>query len=162
FWILDSAAVARCIHGAPGVDPMLCDRSVLGPNGEGRLFIGMTYETVFSSFALNHTCASAFISANALGTCASDAEHCPAVALCPGRGSWISFSQFGNVPTDASLTISDRFRVNDGERITASAYHVELCDAATVLSSVQQMVPVPTPVITGTLDGEFTFDLERG
>ena len=165
FWILDSAQAARCLRGAPAdgaLDPAICDRSPasLGPNGEGRLLVGMTSEMAFGSFVLNASCPNAYLSADALGSCADGS--CPDVSLCPGRGSWMALSHFGSVPADPAQAISPSFRVNDGERITASAFHVELCDRATVEARLESMIPDPKPLITGTLDGNFDFDLQRG
>lgn len=183
FWIFDSAAVARCLRGAspggvPEWDPLVCDRSpaVLGPNGEGRLYVGMTTEAVRSFFILNDTCPNRFVSANALGLC--DNGSCPDVTLCPGRGSWISFSRFGKIPTNPETRIEDgrnndgrrAFAIGDNEHITANidptgvmpSFHVELCDAATVLSKLQNLQPVRTPRFRGTLEGYFDFTFERG
>jgi hypothetical protein len=163
FLIQDSAAVARCMHGAPGWDPALCDRSAaaLGPGDLGRVFIGMTSETVRSFFVLNEACPKGLVSADALGTACED-NSCPDVALCPGRGSWITFADYGNVPADPAAAISFGFKVNDGERMRAQAFHVEMCDAATVLAKLDHVLPVPKPNVVGTLDGSFDFNLERG
>lgn len=160
-WALDSAAVARCIRGAmPGGvaewDPLVCDRS----SGEGRMLIGMSTEKVRSFLAFSHSCPKGEVSGNALGACTDGT--CPDVALCPGRGSWITFSSFGNVPEDGNQIIPDGFKVNNGERIEASAFHLELCDGATVLAARDHVVPIPKPNIVGVLDGHFEFGLERG
>jgi hypothetical protein len=56
--------------------------------------------------------------------------------------------------------LSRNFKVNNGERIEASAFHVELCDSGTVDTVRDRFVPVPVPVITATLDGSFSFDLQ--
>jgi hypothetical protein len=166
-WVLDSAQAARCMRGAmvDGTpDPAVCDRSPasLGPNGEGRLLIGMTSEMAFGSFVLNASCPNAYLSADALGACNDGTSSCPDVSLCPGHGSWVSFSHFGNLPGDPTQVIPSSFKVNDGERIAASAFHLELCDVATVQARLLNMVPDPKPVITGTLDGSFDFELQRG
>jgi hypothetical protein len=167
FWVFDSAKVARCLRGGvnaagePEWDPALCDRP-LGSMGEGRVRIGMTTEIVRSFFVLNASCSNAYISADALGNCTDASESCPEVTLCPGHGSWISFSRYGSLPGNPNEPIGPGFKVNDGEHITASAFHVELCDVATVLAALDKVVPVPAPNITGTLDGNFDFDLERG
>lgn len=163
FFLRDSAAVARCVHGAPGWDPALCDRSAgaLGPGMEGRLLVGMTSETARGFFALNDTCPNALVSADALGV-ACENDSCPDLALCPGRGSWIIFADYGNVPADPTVAIPDGFRVNDGERMRALSFHLELCDAGTVLDTLDHILPVPKPNIVGTLEGNFDFKLERG
>lgn len=174
-WVADSAAVARCIRGAspggvPEWDPVFCDRSAasLGPNGEGRMLVGMTSEIVSASFALSASCPGALVSANALGRC--DDGSCPDVTLCPGRGSWITFTHFGNVSMDTSRPIGAGFRVNDHERISARldpagqtpSFHLELCDRGTVISKLRNILPIPKPNIVGTLEGFFDFKLERG
>jgi hypothetical protein len=120
--------------------------------------VGLTYEAVSSFFVLNESCPSALVSANALGLC--DDGSCPDVALCPGRGSWITFSRFGTIPTDPAKTVPPGFRVNQTEAITVSAFHLELCDGATVDSKLDNVLPIVEPNITGTLDGHFDFDLE--
>lgn len=171
FYVFDSAAVARCLRptkadGTGDWDPTLCDRSptATGPGGEGRLFVGMGSETVRSYFVLNDSCPEAYVSADALGAC--NDVNCPSVALCPGRGSWISFSRFGSPPLDPTVPVSANFRVNDGEEIAASAFHVELCDYATVNATLNpglnESLPVPPPNIRATLEGNFDFNLERG
>lgn len=175
FWVVDSAKVARCMRGAspggvPEWDASFCDRTVLGPNGEGRLTVGMTQEAVSSFFVLNASCPLAYLSAQALGACTNPAEDCPDVTLCPGRGSWITFSHYGNVSTDLTAPIGAGFKVNDGERIaarigetgTGPAFHVELCDLRTVGDALDRVFPVTAPRIVGTLEGFFDFKLERG
>ena len=166
FWVQDSAAVARCINGTDDVNPVVCDRSPAsqGTKGEGRMYVGMTSEAVFSSFVLNGSCPSALISADALGACVDGS--CPDVSLCPGRGSWIQFSQFGHPvvrvnSNDQTRYVDDSFKVSDGEPIAATSFHVELCDIATVEAKLTNTLPIPPPSIVGTLDGEFDFDLER-
>jgi hypothetical protein len=167
FWFLDSAQVARCLRGrgppmgAQEWDSTLCDRSAPGPSVEGRILIGMTYEIAFSSFALSASCPKSLIFADALGACTDNS--CPDLSLCPGRGSWISFSRYGSLPADPAQDIPDGFKVNDGERITATAFHVELCDTATVEGKLaNDFTPIPKPKIVGTLQGDFDFTLERG
>ena len=175
FRVLDSAAVARCLRGStnpdgtPEWDPEICDRSAndLGPLGVGRLLIGMTTEKVRSFLALNDTCPQAFVSADALGACTDGT--CPDVTLCPGRNSWITFSTFGQPPVTGPVPAS--FRINDGETIAAEPplaapdtpmFHVELCDAATVDAKLNNLPPIPVPNVVGTLEGSFSFPLERG
>jgi hypothetical protein len=161
-WVLDSAAVARCIRGAmpggvPEWDPLVCDRSMAAPTEPGRMLVGMTSEKVRSFLAFNHTCPQGFVSANALGACTDGS--CPTVDLCPGRGSWVTFSEFGRPPSDMTTAISPRFKVNDNETIEVSDFHLELCDVATVLTSLNHVLPVPQPNIVATLNGNFRFDL---
>jgi len=166
FDISDSYEVARCMRGRinPDMtddwDPTLCDRTVLGPSGEGRVLVGMESETVRSFFVLNDSCPEAMISADALGRC--DGGTCPDTMLCPGRGSWISFSRFGAPPADPTVPVGHGFKVNDGEQITASAFHVELCDRATVDAVQMRQLPIPKPVVRGIFEGWFDFSLVRG
>lgn len=160
-WALDSAAVARCVRGAmPGGtaewDPLVCDRS----GGDGRMLVGMSTEKVRSFLSLSHSCPKGEVSGNALGACTDGS--CPDVALCPGRGSWVTFTSFGNIPQNENQSIPDGFKVNNGERIEASAFHLELCDGATVLAALRNLVPIPKPNLVGVLEGHFEFDLERG
>lgn len=161
FWVLDSAAVARCMRGAmpggvPEWDPEVCDRST----GEGRMLVGMTSEKVSSFITLNHTCSKAQVLANALGACTDGS--CPERALCPGRGSWVTFSDFGDVPDDESKPIAAGYKVSDNQYIGAKAFHLELCDTATVTAKLDNMLPIPKPNITGVLEGNFQFKLVRG
>jgi hypothetical protein len=171
FWVRNSYEVGRCIRGrvnpdgTPDWDLALCDRSVLGPSGEGRLFVGTEDETVTSAFVLFYTCPQALPSAVALGSCAGGS--CPDVAVCPGRGSWIAFSEFGsalppgNLPPPKDELRSD-FKIQNGEPIEASAFHIELCDHGTVDAVLNREFPIPTPAITGMLDGSFRFALQPG
>lgn len=164
-WVFDSAAVARCVRGAmpeggPEWDPMVCDRTMAQDRQPGRMLVGMTSEQVGAFLALNHSCPQGFVSANALGACTDDS--CPDVALCPGRNSWITFSEFGRIPADRTKAISPRFKVNDGDTIEASDFHLELCDGATVRAKLDNMLPIPKPNIVATLNGNFRFELVRG
>lgn len=165
FWIFDSAKVARCLRGeSPGGvqewDDSYCDRSDAAR--PPRLLIGMTREMVSAFFVLNARCPSAFLSANALGVCTAPDSNCPDVAICPGRGSWITFEQFGDIESDKNKAIDAGYKVNDGKRIAAPAFHVELCDVATVNDAINRLIPLTKPRIVGTLEGFFDFKLERG
>lgn len=160
FWVLDSYEVGRCLrgltpsNGIPDWDQAACDRST----GEGRMLIGTQGELVTSHFALQDSCPSAGLVGQALGTC--DQGGCPDLAVCPGRGSWISFSLFGALPDEKTALLSPDFKVNLGDHIAASAFHVELCDQNTVQAVETNLIPVPVPAIRGTLDGSFSFKLE--
>lgn len=124
------------------------------------MLIGMTTEKVRSFLALSHSCPKGEVSANALGACTDDS--CPDMALCPGRGSWVTFSHFGSINGNLDQPIADGFKVNNNERIEASAFHLELCDGATVLAARDHISPIPTPNVVGVLDGRFDFDVVRG
>lgn len=164
-WVFDSAAVARCIRGAspggvPEWDPLFCDRSGAAAMEPGRMLVGMTTEKVRSFLNFQDTCPQGIVSSDALGACTDGS--CPDVSLCPGRGSWITFARFGNYPLDGTVAISPRFKVNDGETIEVSDFHLELCDQATVQAKLANKLPIPNPNIVATLNGNFRFDLVRG
>jgi len=146
--------------GTDDWDPALCDRTVLGPSNEGRVLVGMESETIRGFFVLNDSCPEAMISADALGRC--DGGTCPDATLCPGRGSWISFSRFGAPPGDVTAPVGHGFKVNDGEQITASAFHVELCDRGTVDASSSALFPSRSPWSRPSSKAWFDFALVRG
>jgi len=168
FWVYDSWEVARCVRGrmnddgTPDWNTEECDRSpgVLGPDGEGRMRIGTEGELVTSHLVLQYLCPGASISATGIGTC--EGGSCPDVSLCPGRGSWISFSQFGSFPADPNEEIArtDDFKVKKGDPVAASAFHVELCDSNTVDDIQDHRLPVTKPAIIGTLEGHFSFTMQ--
>ena len=166
FWVYDSWEVARCISGrmnddgTPDWNTDACDRSAqaLGPSGEGRMRIGTEGELVSSHFVLQSSCQGASLSASGLGSCAGGT--CPDVTICPGRGSWISFSRFGATQEDLTMPLGRDFKVNKDDPIEASAFHVELCDSDTVQAIQDGTLPVPTPAITGTLEGHFSFVMQ--
>jgi hypothetical protein len=162
FWVLDSYEVGRCTRGrmnsdgTPDWDQAACDRST----GEGRMLIGTQGELVTSHFVLRDTCPSAGFVAEALGAC-DKGNTCPEPTICPGRGSWISFSSFGRARTgDTKEALSPDFKINIGDTIAASAFHVELCDESTIEAAETNAVPVPPPGMRATLDGSFSFTLE--
>jgi hypothetical protein len=164
FSLLDTYEVGRCMRGrvnpdgSPDWNPDLCDRET-GP--EGRVLIGTEREIGRAFMMLNRRCPAAFTSASALGDCA--AGTCPPTECTDRRGSWISFSQFGSVPQDPAVPLPADFKVNYGEQLTASAFHLEMCDAATILAYTEQpRVPAPLPRMSVVLDGNFEFDLQRG
>jgi hypothetical protein len=126
---------------------------LIGTEGDGILG-----ELVSSHFVLQASCPGSELSAAALGTCAGGT--CPDVSLCPGRGSWIEFSRFGATTSDMSAPLGRSFRVNKGDPIAASAFHVELCDQTTVDATVQRIAPIPRSQVTGFLDGSFSFNLQ--
>jgi len=174
FYLIDLYEVGRCLRGRtdpatgqPDWNQAVCDRT--GP--EPRVLIGTEAEVIRSYLLLNETCTGAMlpnqltvpINAQALGLC--DLATCPTVTLCPGRGSWITFSRLGSLSNDLSAPLDRNFKVNFDEQIVASDFHVELCDARTVVTTRLTdvlMMPVPTPLILGSLSGMFEFDLERG
>jgi hypothetical protein len=126
---------------------------LIGTEGDGK-----EGELVTSHFNPQDSCPSGKLSAAALGTCAGGS--CPDVTLCPGHGSWIEFSQFGSCRSDLCVPLDRDFRVNKDDPIVATAFHVELCDQNTVDATIQRIVPVPRPQVTGFLDGSFSFNLQ--
>lgn len=163
FWVLDSYEVARCTRGrmnADGTPDWNTEVCLRDPGATaGRMRIGTEDELVTAHLVLYDSCPIAELAAVALGTCAGGS--CPPTSVCPGRGSWISFSRFGAATSaDSSGQLSTDFKVNKDEPIEASAFHVELCDQATVDGVMSNEVPLPKVSIMGTLDGSFSFHLQ--
>jgi len=164
FWVYDSWEVARCARGrmnddgTPDWNTEMCDLAP-GAQGPGRMRIGTEGELVTSHLVLQYSCPGASLSAIGLGSC--EGGSCPSVTVCPGRGSWISFSQFGpHVDPGTPILQTDEFKVNKGDSVEASAFHVELCDSDTVIAVQDHTVPVPEPAIIGTLEGHFSFVMQ--
>lgn len=164
FYVLDSGALARCVRrridpatGAPDWDPRLCDNT--GP--ENRTFIGTEHEVVRAFLTVTQTCPATLTTASALGACDDLNSNCPTQTLCPSRNSWISFADFGTLPSDPAQSIPRDFAVAYGDRIRATAFHVELCDLRTVKAQMNGEAPVPESRMTGVLEGRFDFDLYR-
>ena len=124
------------------------------------MWIGTEGELVTSHLVLQSLCPGASLSATGLGSCAGGS--CPTLTACPGRGSWIVFSRFGSPPDDPNEEIReiDDFKVQKGDHVDASAFHVELCDSNTVGAIQDHTLPVPKPAIIGTLDGHFSFVMQ--
>lgn len=166
FWVEDTYEVARCMRGRvdaqgnPDWNPDFCDRSPtsLGSSGEGRALIGTEREMVSAHFLPQYTCPDALLSSDALGDC--QGGTCPAMTICPGRGSWIAFARLGAPPADVNVPLPNDFKVGNAEPIEASNFHIEICDDATVQDALDKVVPVTVPAIRGTLDGSFSFKLQ--
>ncbi len=106
-----------------------------------------TEDFVRASFSPLHTC----VAARLVG-----------VAL---PGSWIEFADFGsaaqaNKTPDARAALGTDFKVDFGERLHAT-FHLQLGDQR-VANAQKARDPVPSSRISGTLDGSFDFDLQRG
>ena len=104
-----------------------------------------------SSLALLSSCPAANISADASDS-GSDV-------------SWIEFQNFGsaeesNLTPDMRDQVKSTFVINYGERLRAN-FHLVLQDGQ-VITAVETNQPAPAPLVGGTLDGYFDFDLERG
>jgi hypothetical protein len=85
-----------------------------------------------------------------------------AVAL---PGSWILFKSFGtalqtDLPPDQRGTLNDDFKVDFGQRLSAD-FHLVLGDQA-VEFAIKTHTSIPDQRISGSLDGSFDFDLDRG
>lgn len=166
-WILDSSEVARCVlghmnpDGTGDWDERYCDRSpeaLASGGGQGHLYIGTENEIITGSYVLYQSCTD-LSAAMALGKCQGDT--CPDLTVCPGRGSWISFSKFGNPVLNKEGHVDRGFKVADDAKIESPALHLELCDKSTVDQMKTGILPIPVPQISGTLDGSFQFDLRQ-
>jgi hypothetical protein len=83
-----------------------------------------------------------------------------------GLDGWIQFQSFGtaeesNLPPDQRHPVDSDFVINFGERLRAS-FHVVIGDPRYVTAVETGSTPPTAPVIGGTLDGYFDFDLARG
>lgn len=100
-----------------------------------------------SSLQLLSSCPTANVSADAVGT------------------SWIDFLNFGSAeqsdlaPEDRAPITAD-FIISYGERLRAN-FHLILQDGA-VIDATEMLMPIPSPLVGGELNGYFDFDLERG
>lgn len=104
-----------------------------------------------SSLALLSSCPMANVTADASGT-GTDV-------------SWIEFQNFGSAEeSDLTPDMRDQvlstFVINYGERLRAN-FHLVLQDGQ-VITAIETNQPAPAPLVGGTLDGYFDFDLERG
>ena len=79
-------------------------------------------------------------------------------------GSWIDFNNFGSAEQGGSPSsrtgVPFDFKVDFGQHLQAS-FHLILGDE-TVEHAIMTNAFVPPQRISGTLDGDFDFDLERG
>ncbi len=104
-----------------------------------------------SSLALLASCPMANVSADASSTLTDV--------------SWIEFQNFGaaeesNLAPDMRDQVQSTFVINYGERLRAN-FHLVLQDGQ-VITAIETNQPAPAPLVGGTLDGYFDFDLERG
>lgn len=104
-----------------------------------------------SSLAFLSSCPMANVTADASGT-GTDV-------------SWIEFQNFGSAE-QSDLTpemrgkVDTTFVINYGERLRAN-FHLVLQDGQ-VITAIETNQPAPAPLVGGSLDGYFDFDLERG
>src|SRR5262245_2686067 len=101
------------------------------------------------------------------GTCHSQA-HPPTVIGVSGIAvsGTIEFINFGHAvqaadPPEMRDPVEDDFKVAYGEALTAN-FHIVLEDERVANAERLKLSPPPDPIIGGTLDGNFDFDLQRG
>jgi hypothetical protein len=105
------------------------------------------YTDVISSLGLLQTCPTAFVAGDAVD-------------------GWIQFQNFGaaeepDLPPEQRTGVPPGFVINYGDRMSAH-FHIVLGDSQ-VVTAIQNNTAVPTnPLIGGTLDGYFDFELARG
>jgi hypothetical protein len=83
-----------------------------------------------------------------------------------GVDGWIQFQSFGgaeqsDLPPDQRMPIGWDFVINYGDRLRAT-FHMVIGDPRYVNAVETGSTPPTAPVIGGTLDGYFDFDLARG
>ncbi len=78
----------------------------------------------------------------------------------------LEFLDFGNA-AQSNITSPDMrdpvpkdFKINFGDRLRAR-FHVVLNDQR-IAGAIKMLMPIPKPLMGGTIDGYFDFDLERG
>jgi hypothetical protein len=79
---------------------------------------------------------------------------------------WIDFQSFGDAlqtdtPPEQRPAIGSDFKVNFGDRLRAT-FQISRLDDQRIFNAIKTKLPPPDPLIGGTLDGFFDFDLERG
>jgi len=118
--------------------------------------MGIDYK-VDASLQLLYTCSTPRHSLNVEGEAASDLLGAKA------DYSWIRFDQLGKIAPDSADQggIGNDFKVDFGDTLKAS-FHFSIGDQRLITSIKDMDVLLPTPVIWGSLDGNFNFDLERG
>jgi hypothetical protein len=81
---------------------------------------------------------------------------------------WIQFLDFGTAvqadrPASGRDPIPTNFKVNYGERLRANFCNVHMADDRVLTAQQTQPAgPIPAPLLDGTLNGNFDFDLVRG
>jgi hypothetical protein len=94
-------------------------------------------------------------------------QTCPtALVVGDAIDGWIQFENFGaaeqpNLAPDQRTHVPSGFVINYGDRMSAH-FHVVLGDSQ-VVTAIESNTAIPTqPLIGGTLDGYFDFELARG
>jgi hypothetical protein len=153
-WCVPATAVAGADGGAPGAgdagapDGGAVDGGGIAPMPGYAVINLSTQDYVQAQLAPLYTCVEA---------------RSVAVAL---PGSWIQFQSFGsaiqnNIPNpDDRGALSGDFKVDFGQRLQAS-FHLVLGDQA-IEYAMKTHSLVPDQRISGSLDGTFDFDLDRG
>lgn len=77
----------------------------------------------------------------------------------------LEFLDFGSAVQDNLMPemrdpVPKNFKINFGERLRAN-FHVVLNDQR-IAGAIKMIMPIPTPLMGGIIDGKFDFDLERG
>lgn len=161
FDFVDSAEVAKCVRGRvtggkPEYNTAFCAQGPTGP----RLRIGMDYP-VHAFLVPRVTCpppSEKDKEAGIVGTAI------PA-ALDGASGDWASWIELGAFgaaahPDEANAPIDPGFKVQFGERVMATAFHLTLVDDR-VINAIKERDPVPRPEVAGELSGFFDFVLRR-
>ncbi len=158
FDVVNSYLVATCLAGKalPGeLFQAFCQK----PAGQTRprMRIGPNMP-IRVSLAVRDTCPFATRVGTARDADASRVDEIVQVPVAEWR-SWIDFREFGSA---TSGNVPPTFRVEFNERITADRFHVELIDDRVIDAQRRQEPPPEPPDLTGMLDGNFDFELERG
>jgi len=166
FDVVNTHAVARCVRGRtsaarPDYDVRNCFRPA---GGLPRLRVGPDAD-VRATFIPRATCPDAARTAEAnilVAAAVSRARDQPDGAW----DSWIELEQFGSAAQndrapEAREPVSERFKVDFGQRLQASNFQLSLEDTR-VTATQTNMQASPPADIGGTLGGNFDFDLERG
>jgi hypothetical protein len=149
-WNMSSGTLDDNDPNTPPAPPW-CEQN--GPNGLPRIHL-VPYGPVRAALTPFATCRSS--------------QHGPTVVAITGVAfdGWIDFEYFGqaeqlDLAPEMRTPVEDDFKVNFGERLRAF-FHVDLDDNR-VQTAIRKMIDVPPdPVIGGSLDGSFDFDMERG
>jgi hypothetical protein len=157
FDVVNSYQVASCLSGPDKLDEATRAFCHWPPTQAWpRLRIGPNLP-IRASLTLRQTCPLATL----VGT-ARDGEggRIDAVVPLPPEQwrSWIELSEFGSA---LNQSVSPTFRVRFNERLRAERFHVDLVDDR-VIEAERRRDPLPESEMTGMLDGNFDFELERG
>ncbi|HEY0715373.1 MAG TPA: hypothetical protein VGF45_22015, partial [Polyangia bacterium] len=160
---MDVWKVAQCLRGVPAVleTPELKRFCSWLPGAMWpRLRVGPGFP-VRANMALRKSCSgNTYSVAAARGTDASTLNAGP-----EQWNSWIELREFGTAAHSGQGPREDvppTFTVDFGQRLFADRFHLELTDDKLLRAEADNLVPLPTPDVFGTLDGFFDFGLQRG